>query len=1333
MRFKLTALLLLIGFGFGQANELPPLHFRGGEAKTQITTKTQLATHWQAIPAFEGRKYFLVRFEQFLLQEQFDALTASGLILEAYIPEKAYFASAPAGWSVQQLADKGLLSLQAIPTIAKFDEALVKADAFRQLERQGRQVLVSILPFNGISLEKLNLSLWRNIRYQPAKNRYSDHLVSAWVDERDLAELAAHPAVQFIEPATPLGEPEDREGRSLHRSHAIDNLMLGGRRYSGQGVVMGIADDGAIGPHIDFKGRLTQYTTNFAAGNTHGDMVAGIALGAANLDPTKSGMAPGTYLHMYSISNYPHVVSAPANYTNLGTTITSTSYSQGNGGIYTADAGTIDDQIRNNTMLMHVFSAGNAGTADHGYGAGAGWGNITGGYKAAKNVMAVANLRNTDQLENSSSRGPARDGRIKPDIAANGFNQLSTGPNNTYLVGGGTSAASPGIAGIYAQLSHAYRALNNDSVPPSALIKAVMLNTAEDLGNVGPDFRFGWGRVNALRAVQTLEQNRYFTGNISQGDSVTHTITVPTNVRQLRVMVYWADKAGAANATRALVNNLDLRLISPTNQVSLPWVLNPTPTVAALSSPAVPGIDSLNNVEQVTLTNPNEGNYNIRIHGTAVPFGPQRYWIVYEWYTEQIVVTYPMGGEGFVPGETELIRWDATGVTGTYTVQFSTNNGSTWTTIASNLANNVRHLAWTVPNNITGQARIRVVAGSLTGEHEQNFTIAPLATNITYSYICPTSLGLSWNPVAQATGYIVYRLGARYMDSVTTTALTNVVINGTSPSDTDFFAIAPIGANGLKGRRSLAVAKPLNTTFGCQSAPAAGFMASSTVACPNQTVTLIDQSLNLATSWRWSISPSSFTFVNGTSDTSQAPQVQFTGNGNYTIQLIAGNSFGLDTIVRPNYVVVGNGLSLPQTQNFAGNALPTDWVIENPDNAATWQFRTGFGPGGATTGMAWMNFFSYNAAGQIDHLVSPVIDLTTGVTSPILTFSVAYAQYSTTLFDGLRIEVSTDCGSAFLPSTYFKQGSQLSTAGILTNTFTPTTVGHWRTDSLDLTPYVGNRIRIRFVGVNGYGNNLYLTNFSVNSTTGIVASFNVSSERCVNTAINFSSTSSGNISSLTWNFGTGATPATATGAGPHSVVFATTGSRQVTLTANGPGGTIQATNSVLIEEPTLANFDFTATGRLVNFNNLSQNASTVRWEFGDGNTSTQLNPIHNYASSDIFDVKLITYNGCANDTFTRQVTAIATSVKEMGGLQARLYPNPASGNTQLDLAGLRSGQPLQLSLLDLQGRVLWQETIAVADERLLQNIGLQGFAAGLYQLRVVQADRAMQLPLLKSE
>lgn len=1308
------------------------LSFQNGQVRIVPQTAEQMQLAWDKLATFESKKYFLISFEKLPIQKTFDQLKASGIYFEGYAGKASYFASAKTSYDLRTLLSANVISIVAIPANIKLDPALVKPLEHRPLERDGDRVLVSIQAFETVDLGKLNHFIWSTSSFSPTKNRYSEHLVSGYVHPRDLKTLTAHPAIQFVEPAAPLGEPEDREGRSLHRSHSIDNQMQGGRRYDGTGVVMGIADDGAIGPHIDFTGRLTQYTTNFNLGNTHGDMVSGIAVGAANLDPTKKGMAPGAYLHLYAISNYPHVVPAVANYASLGTTITSTSYSQGNGGVYTSDAATIDDQIRNNTMLMHVFSAGNAGTANHNYGAGAGWGNITGGYKAAKNVMAVANLRNTDQLENSSSRGPARDGRIKPDIAANGYNQLSTGPNNTYLVGGGTSAASPGIAGIYAQLSHAYRANNNDSVPPSAFLKAAMLNTAEDLGNPGPDFRFGWGRINALRAVQTIENNRFFTGNISTGDSAVHALQVPANVKELRIMVYWADKAGVANATKALVNNLDLRVHAPGGSVVLPWVLNPTPTVAALNSPAVRGVDTLNNVEQVTITDPTEGNYSIRVHGTAVPFGPQRYWIVYEWYTEEMTVAYPMGGEGFVPGETELIRWDAVGVTGTFTVQFTTNNGGTWTNIATNLANNVRHVSWTVPNTITGQARVRVVAGSNTAESAQNFTIIPLVSNIIYSFICPTELGLSWNPVTNAEGYIVYRLGQRYMDSIGTTATTNFTV-ATTPSDTDWFAVAPIGMNGIKGRRSLAVIKPLNSIFGCQSAPAAGFVASTTAACPGQEITLTDQSLNGATSWRWSISPNTFTYMNGTNDSSQSPVITFSSNGSYNVQLIASNQYGSDTTLQANYIVVGNGLAIPISENFATASLPVNWNIENPDNAATWQFRTGIGANGAAnTGMAWMNFFSYNAAGQLDALVSPVIDLTGGVIAPYLFFDVAYAQYSATLFDGLRIEVSSDCGQTFQASSYFKEGLILASAGTLTSTFTPTLASQWRRDSVDLTPYIGNRIRIKFVGICGYGNNLYLSNIAVNTTNGMSVGFALAGDYCINNDIIFTNNSAGNINSYSWNFGADATPTSANTAGPHVVRYATTGAKTASLTITGPLGSINSDQNFDISLPASASFSFTPVGPSVSFTSTSTNASSYFWDFGDGNTSSDTNPIHTYATPDVYQVRHMAMSSCASDTAEQTVSVFATSVETLSGLSAIIFPNPGKGSFQIRLNGLDASASSTLEVRDLQGRLVYNESIAAGFTEVEHRFALDYLAAGMYVVNWTNAGQHLHLPLVVS-
>ncbi len=96
-----------------------------------------------------------------------------------------------------------------------------------------------------------------------------------------------------------------------------------------------------------------------------------------------------------------------------------------------------------------------------------------------------------------------------------------------------------------------------------------MLNTAEDLGNAGPDFKFGWGRVNAFRAVTTLEDNRYMTDVISQGGTNNHTITVPANTQQLRVMLYWCDVEGDPLAAKSLVNDLNMLVTDPSSATFL--------------------------------------------------------------------------------------------------------------------------------------------------------------------------------------------------------------------------------------------------------------------------------------------------------------------------------------------------------------------------------------------------------------------------------------------------------------------------------------------------------------------------------------------------------------------------------------------------------------------------------------------------------------------------------------------------------------------------------------------------------------------------------------------
>ena len=176
-------------------------------------------------------------------------------------------------------------------------------------------------------------------------------------------------------------------------------------------------------------------------------MVAGILGGAGNLNPQYEGMAKGTKIHVrqYS-SSLPNTVQLN-NDSNV--MIFSSSYGNSCNAGYTSLCYQIDREIRLNPSIIQVFSCGNSGNSNCGYGAGYGWGNITGGHKQAKNVIATANVYYNGTLVPSSSRGPASDGRIKPDIAAHGNGQISTDPNNIYNAGGGTSAAAPGLSLIH--------------------------------------------------------------------------------------------------------------------------------------------------------------------------------------------------------------------------------------------------------------------------------------------------------------------------------------------------------------------------------------------------------------------------------------------------------------------------------------------------------------------------------------------------------------------------------------------------------------------------------------------------------------------------------------------------------------------------------------------------------------------------------------------------------------------------------------------------------------------------------------------------------------------
>lgn len=811
-----AAMLLLPAVSMAQNQNDYSLHFKNLTMEpAENVDFVNLSATLNAGEVFDGKIYRIVQFKEIPVKSTRDVLSENGVVLLDYIPHFGYFAAIDQGLSAEELAATGVRSILGIDRSIKLAPMLFEESYPDYALRGDGRIALLVTYFETAGQEPVLRSLEENggeIVSHQAGGRFV-HLVS---EIGNIDRLAALPFVNYIEPIYPEPEPENYTGRTLHRSNAIANDFSTGRYYDGTGVSVMLQDDGKIGPHIDFEGRLIEQFISFFGGE-HGDHCAGIIGAAGNLDPTLRGNAYGADLYTYSAApEYPGFSSIPSHYFTKNIRVTSTSYSNGCNAGYTTLARSLDMQIINYPALMHVFSAGNDGTSNCGYGAGAGWGNITGGHKVGKNVMTVANLDYMDNLSGSSSRGPAHDGRIKPDISAKGTSVYSTLPDNTYGSKTGTSMSCPGVAGVMAQLYHAYREMNDGMDPKGGLLKGVALNTAEDLGNFGPDFKFGWGRINALRAVQVLEDGRYDSATIENGQTLTHEFEVPANTGQMKVMVYWTDHEGSINTNWALVNNIDITVTDPSSTAWLPWVLNHYPHADSLDMPAKRGYDDRNNMEQVTIENPVAGTYTLTVDGTSIPEGPQQYFVIYEFIPVEVALTYPFGGEKLTPGHEEVIRWDAYSDEGDFTLEYSLDNGESWNLISETINGDLRYYSWDVPTGMTSEAKIRISRDGNSSENDEPFMLMPVPTDLAVEWACDDAVLLSWLEVYGAESYTVYQLGEKYMEPVATTDMTSLILEGISASETYWFAVSATGPDGAESQRTMAIEKSPGT-FNCNS------------------------------------------------------------------------------------------------------------------------------------------------------------------------------------------------------------------------------------------------------------------------------------------------------------------------------------------------------------------------------------------------------------------------------------------------------------------------------------------------------------------------------------
>jgi hypothetical protein len=174
------------------------------------------------------------------------------------------------------------------------------------------------------------------------------------------------------------------------------------------------------------------------------------------------------------------------------------------------------------------------------------------------------------------------------------------------------------------------------------------------------------------------------------------------------------------------------------------------------------------------------------------------------------------------------------------------------------------------------------------------------------------------------------------------------------------------------------------------------------------------------------------------------------------------------------YLVNDNQDLIPNIETFSESLELSYWNYLNMDDEITWSVTTVTGVRDEVNQSAFLNFYNYQQAGQVDYLASPVLDFR-GAISPTLTFNQAYASTSN-FEDGLLILASTDCGINYSDTLFQAFGNELATTNS-NGEFFPEDSSDWKLHQIDLSAFTGEEaVRIAFVGVNDFGNNLFIDN-----------------------------------------------------------------------------------------------------------------------------------------------------------------------------------------------------------------------------------------------------------------
>ncbi len=546
--------------------------------------------------------------------------------------------------------------------------------------------------------EKLNSELSireRQLEISELQPDQAKRIAVEYVRRNNLPERLRYSdgTVLEIRRLSPTGQPMYYKTFNLNAAKTIstENVWDGGGTgldLSGKGIVVGVWDAGSVRQsHDEFEGRA-RLMNPAAEIDFHATHVAG-TIGAGGIKSAAHGMAHESTIDSYDWNNDNEEIRSAA---SQGLLLSNHSYGfvQGwdynttrdrwewwgdegisvkedyNFGFYGAEAREWDDIAHDQTRILIVKSAGNdrgdgpAPGSPHYVYSGGSWRQSTavrdldggsdgfdcvGTQGTSKNILTVGAVDDIPGgyespsdviLASFSAFGPTDDGRIKPDILANGLSLYSSADESdqSYGYSSGTSMSSPSVAGSLALLQEHFYTLKGEYMYASQL-KSLVIHTADEAGNVGPDYRHGWGVMNTLRAAEVISgvpEDRFFY-DVLEDQEVEEFTFFSRGDEEIRITMVWTDVPGVVpsaqlNPTnRALINDLDIRLIRSVDDKQFrPYVLDP----ANPSKQAMTGDNILDNVEQIHIPQPMAGFYTLQVShkSSLVGGGNQPYALV---------------------------------------------------------------------------------------------------------------------------------------------------------------------------------------------------------------------------------------------------------------------------------------------------------------------------------------------------------------------------------------------------------------------------------------------------------------------------------------------------------------------------------------------------------------------------------------------------------------------------------------------------------------------------------------------------------------------------------